>query len=70
MRRDLLELLAQTLLGVPEVIALLEAKPEAGAVAAELAQAYGHLRADTRLAGEDSVERVARDPKLAGSLAH
>ena len=67
---DLFELGAELLLGSPEVVGLLHAEPEVRPVAAELAQAQGHLGSDCRAAREDAVERLAGHAKLAGGLGH
>jgi hypothetical protein len=45
-RRDLLQLIAETLLGMPEIEALLHAQPDPRAVTTELPQAHCHFRAD------------------------
>jgi len=60
----------QSLLGVPEVIALLEIEPEPWGGSRQASQAGGHLGADRGRASENAVERLAGDAKLAGGLAH
>src|SRR5690349_8846806 len=61
---------SQRLLGMPEVIPLLEIEPELRGGARQTRQAGGHLGADRRRSGENAVEGLAGDTKLAGGLAH
>ena len=70
MRRDLVQLASQALLGMPEVVSLLHAQPESRAIPAEPAQAHRHLGADGGPSGEDAVQSLARHPKLQRGLGH
>src|SRR3712207_3952251 len=67
--RDQPEHACQCLLGLPEVVLLLEAKPEVRCRAREPRQTSGHLGTDRGRAGENPVERLTRDAKLPGGLA-
>ena len=69
MGRDQPENSCEFLLHVPQVVPLLLLEPEAGCRAREAGEADGHVRAERRLAGEDAMEGLAGDAKLAGRLA-
>jgi hypothetical protein len=60
----------QRLLGMPEVVLLLEIEPELRGGSRQASQAGGHLRADRRRPGENAMEGLASDVKLASGLAH
>ena len=51
---------------MPEVIGLLQAQPELGTVAAELAQAERHFGAHRRPFGKNAVQVLARHSELLG----
>ena len=59
----------ERLLRMPEVVLLLSVEPEVRCRAREPSQTSGHLGADRRRAGQNPVERLTRDAKLAGRLA-
>jgi len=69
-RRDHGQHPGKSLLGMPEVIVLLEIEPEPRGGSRQAGQAGGHLGADRGRAGENPVERLASDAKFAGGLAH
>lgn len=64
MRRNLLQLFPQRTLGEPEVVGLLEPKPDACSVAAELSEADRHLGRDARGFRKDAMKRLAGHPQL------
>src|SRR6185295_2122892 len=68
MGRDLLQLLAQRTLGEPEVVGLLQPEPDSCPVATELSEPHRHLGRNSRALRENSMERLARHPQLAGRL--
>ena len=49
------QLIGQRALGVPQVVVLLHAQPERGAVAGELADAQGHFRGEAFALGQQLV---------------
>src|SRR4051794_39850577 len=59
----------ERLLRMPEVVLLLSVEPEVRCRAGKTGEAGGHLRTDRRRAGQNPVERLTRDAKLAGRLA-
>ncbi len=60
----------QGLLGMPEIIALLEIEPEPRSGSRQSSQAGGHLGADRGRTGKNAVEGLTGDVKLPGRLAH
>jgi hypothetical protein len=60
----------ERLLGMPEVILLLEIEPELRSGSRQTRQAGRHLGADRRRTGKNAVEGLAGDAKLASGLAH
>ena len=55
---------------MPEVVVLLQSKPDSGTVTAELPEAYRHIWTDARLSGKHAMERLARDPELPRRLTY
>jgi hypothetical protein len=67
--RDQPEDACQRLLRMPQVMLLLPLEPEARRRPREAGEAGGHFRTDRGLAGQNPMERLAGDAKLAGGLA-
>jgi hypothetical protein len=67
---DLRQHPGQRLLGMPEIILLLESEPELRGGSRQASQASGHLGADRRRPGENTVEGLAGNAKLASGLAY
>jgi predicted RNase H-like HicB family nuclease len=67
-RRNLLDLLRQLALRPGKIVALLQGKPQVGAIAAQLADAHRHGRRDRLVLREDVVERLARYAQELGDL--
>jgi hypothetical protein len=60
---------SERLFGVPEVVLLLAVEPEVRCRAREPSQTRGHLGTDRGRSGENPMERLTGDAKLAGRLA-
>jgi hypothetical protein len=68
MGRDEAQHTRKRLLGVPEVVLLLQGEPELRWGAEETGEAGGHLGGDSSRAGQNAVERLAGDAKLPRGL--
>jgi hypothetical protein len=64
------DLAAKLLLRVPQVICLLHAAPQIGAIAAKLPDTNRHLGRDACVLGQNTVQLLARDPKMLCHVGH
>ena len=64
-----LEFVFQPLLGVPQIVVLLQPQPQPWPVSSKLADPERHLGCDGMRTGKNAVELLTRDPKPPGRLA-
>jgi len=69
-RGDFGELVCEPLFRVPQIVGLLHSQPQPGSVTAKLSETEGHFRGYACTAGQNAVQRLARNPQPSSRLAY